>query len=324
MLPVGGDAYRMWDHWPDQRIGQRAYMQSTCDRAGGNEGNDASHYLFQLSDTASVPLDLEGAGEVVFMRYNHWHGSPWHYLVDGTDHVVQESMSADPKAKMSSSVFIPADPFPVPFAYTWQETKGADLIWTPIGYEKSFRMEYERTHYGTGYFIYDQFVPGAKLSSPIQAWDGKKGLDADLVALVNQAGSDLIQSLKTDETKAEGLAVPKDGPVNVASLNSGPATFRAIGFSVPAAEAIAFGRARLRITWDERSAPSVDAPVALFFGAGTLYNREKTEYLVKAFPVNIHFVGDRVQLACYFPMPFFKSARVELIGNGEAPLTDIQ
>ena len=33
-----------------------------------------------------------------------------------------------------------------------------------------------------------------------------------------------------------------------------------------------------------RSEPSIDAPVALFFGAGTLYNRDDREYLVKAFP----------------------------------------
>jgi hypothetical protein len=329
VLPVGGDAYRMWDHWPDQRIGQRAYMRSTYDRTGGNA--DASHFLFQLADNANVTLDLEGAGVVVFMRYNHWHGSPWHYIVDGTDYVVQESKTADSLAKPSDSVFIPSGPFFQPFAYTWKVTKGADLIWTPIEFEKSFRMAYERTHYGTGYYIYDQFVPGARLSSPIKAWDGKKGPDADIVALVNRSGEDLVPELDSAEAKAMGLtgesgqvSVPKDGPVALAHLSQGPATIRAINFSVPAADAIAFGRARLRMTWDDRSQPSVDTPIALFFGAGTLYNRTNAEYLVKAFPVNIHYVGDRVELACYFPMPFFKSARLELIGNGETPLTDVR
>ena len=31
-IPVGLDAYRQWDRWPVQRIGQRAYMRSTYDR----------------------------------------------------------------------------------------------------------------------------------------------------------------------------------------------------------------------------------------------------------------------------------------------------
>jgi hypothetical protein len=325
VLPVGVDAYRLWDQWPEQRIGQRAYMRSTYDRSGGNA--DASNFLFQLGEKANVTLDVAGPGVVVFMRYNHWHGSPWHYIVDGTDHVVQESMSADPLAKLDNSVFIPSAPFSPPFAFTWKTTKGADLIWTPLEFEKSFRMAYERTHYGTGYYIYDQFVPGAKLSHPLRAWDGEKGPDPDLVALLNRSGNDPLvatgQSTPLTEEKGT-VSVPRDGTLVLARVIHGPATLRAINFSVPVEEAIAFGRARLRLTWDDRSQPSVDAPVALFFGAGTLYNRTHAEYLVKAFPVNIRFAGKRVELGCYFPMPFFKSARVELIGNGEAPLADVQ
>src|SRR5580693_7579204 len=78
-LPVGLDAYRAWDHWDEQKIGLRAYMRSTYDRTGGNEGADASHFLYQLSDDFNVTLDLEGPGILMFARYNHWHGSPWHY-----------------------------------------------------------------------------------------------------------------------------------------------------------------------------------------------------------------------------------------------------
>jgi hypothetical protein len=59
--------------------------------------------------------------------------------------------------------------------------------------------------------------------------------------------------------------------------------------------------------------------MALFFGAGTLYNRDGREFLVKAFPVNIRFDDQRAYLACYFPMPFFHSARIEL-----APPDEIQ
>ena len=83
---------------------------------------------------------------------------------------------------------------------------------------------------------------------------------------------------------------------------------RALKLSLPRAHAVALGRARLRITWDNRPQPSIDAPLCLFFGAGTLYNRDGGEFLVKALPVNIRYGKDRVQLSCYFPMPFFKSA----------------
>jgi hypothetical protein len=88
---------------------------------------------------------------------------------------------------------------------------------------------------------------------------------------------------------------------------------RKLSFSIPREQAIDFGRARLRITWDDRSAPSIDAPIALFFGAGTLYNRDNREYLVKAFPSYIRFHEKQVELSCFFPMPFFQSVRIELI-----------
>jgi hypothetical protein len=111
VLPVGLDAYRLWDHWAEQRIGQRTYMPSTYDRSGGNLNADASNFLFQLADDRNVTLDLEGQGVMVFMRYNHWHGSPWHYLVDGTDFVLRESMTTDPNARLPEINFIPRAPY---------------------------------------------------------------------------------------------------------------------------------------------------------------------------------------------------------------------
>src|SRR5205085_11651932 len=87
VVPVGYDAYRQWDRWAYQRIGVRAYMRSTYDRSGGNEVADASHFLYQLADDRNVTVDFEGRGIMYFARYNHWHGSPWHYEVDGQDNV---------------------------------------------------------------------------------------------------------------------------------------------------------------------------------------------------------------------------------------------
>src|ERR1039458_10047237 len=41
VIPTAGDAYRMWERWAYQRIGERAYMRSTYDRSGGNDFADA-------------------------------------------------------------------------------------------------------------------------------------------------------------------------------------------------------------------------------------------------------------------------------------------
>src|SRR5664279_2427475 len=62
VIPIGLDAYKMWERWSYQRIGARAYMRSTYDRSGGNEGADASHFLYQLASDYNVSLDIEGPG----------------------------------------------------------------------------------------------------------------------------------------------------------------------------------------------------------------------------------------------------------------------
>ncbi len=306
-------------------------MRSTYDRSGGNEGADASHFLYQDADNFNVALDIEGPGVLYFARYNHWHGSPWHYEVDGTDHRVAESSTADPNHPVESSVFLPRELFPRPLAWTWSDTRGADLSWVAVPFQQSLRMAYSRTHYGTGYFIYHHYVPGTNLSRPLQTWNATDPPDADVLKLIARSGGDLVPRPDSPEGKQIGVreqdgkvALPAKGPVNLVRLAQGPAMLRALELDVPKASAIALSRARLRVTWDDRQQPSIDAPVALFYGAGTLYNRDGREYLVKAFPVNVRDDGQRVHLACYFPMPYFRSARIELVGSETEAIPEVR
>jgi hypothetical protein len=325
-IPIGLDAYRQWDKWYLQRIGVRAYMRSTYDRRGGNEAADASHFLYQLADDHNVTLDVAGPGVLYFVRTNHWHGSPWRYTVDGKEHLVRETSTADPNKPVANSVFEPAHLFPNPLTWTWSTTKGADLNWVPMPFEKSFRLGYSRTHYGTGYYIYHQFVPGIKLSRPLKAWDGKTPASKDVLDLLNRAGTDIAPNPGTPEGNRLGIKeehgtvmAPGRGGTTVWESQEGPTVIRAIEFSVPKEHAVAFGKKFLRITWDDRSAQSVDVPIALFFGAGVLYNRDGREYLVKALPVHVRYSANRMHLACYFPMPFHRSAQILLIGRSGTP-----
>ncbi|HOM49850.1 MAG TPA: DUF2961 domain-containing protein [Phycisphaerae bacterium] len=314
VVPVGLDAYRMWDRWAHQRIGVRAYMRSTYDRSGLNETADASHFLYQLADDNNVTLDVEGAGVLYFVRTNHWHGSPWRYTIDGIEHLVQESSTADPDHPVANSTFIPAELFPEPLAWTWSTTKGADLNWVPMPFERSLRLAYSRTFYGTGYYIWHQFVPGTPLSQPLVAWDGKTPPDRDVLDLINRAGTDLLEN-RNWRTRSSTFSLGRADSMNIHHREA-PGVIRGLYLSVPREDAVAFGKYRLRITWDDRPTPSVDVPIALFFGAGTLYNRDNREYLVKGFPMVIRYTEDRVELSCFYPMPYFKHAHIEIAGPG--------
>ncbi len=328
-IPIGLDAYRQWEKWPMLRLGMRAYMRSTYDRRGGNEGADASHFLYQLADDYNVSLDIESPGVLYFVRTNHWHGSPWHYVADGGDHVIRETSTADPDHPVENSTFLPVGLFPEPLAYTWSTTRGADLNWTPIPFERSFRMAYSRTHYGTGYYIWHQFAPGTKLSRPLKSWNESPPAK-DALDILSRAGTDLIPKPDSAEGKRAGIReatgrsdLPHESSALLTEIRSENCSVRAIEIDAPVDMALLMDKARLLITWDDRAAPSVDAPISLFFGAGTLYNRDRREYLVKAFPVNVRYANGRVHLACYFPMPFRHAARIALSNPTDKPLNDV-
>src|SRR5437764_1450558 len=85
-----------------------------------------------------------------------------------------------------------AAPLPSPLAYTSASTNGADLSWVPIPFEKSFRMAYARTRYGTGYYIYQRFVPGTKLSHSIRSWNKTQQPDKKLFNIINRSGNNLL------------------------------------------------------------------------------------------------------------------------------------
>ena len=338
VIPVGLDAYWMWDRLPYQRIGVRAYMRSTYDRRGANRTADASHFLYQERDDFNTTLDVKGPGILYFKRTNHWHGSPWHYETDGNDFIVSETATADPvdaKKKLTRTTYIPEAVFPNPLTWTWSTTHGANLMWVPLPFEESFRIAYSRTFYGTGYYIYHLFPRGLDyLSRPIESWN-RKPPDAEVLLLLRRAGTDIAPQGTGVEKLTGSLSLkpygwgrlgPRQGIIAArqTELGNGPATIRAIKFTVPRDQAFDFGKARLRITWDDRWHPSIDAPVDLFFGTGQMYNDNDREFLVKGFPLNIRYDSQNVHLACYWPMPYFRNARIEIQERQGKPLKDIR
>jgi hypothetical protein len=169
------------------------------------------------------------------------------------DTIVKETSTADPNKPVENSTFEPKELFAKPLAWTWSDTKGADLSWVPIGFQGAFRMAYSRTRYGTGYYIYHQYAPGAPLSRPIEAWKPRASLDPDVLALIDKPGGN---------PAAFRPAIHKRSSPGGGTLEfSQPGVVRALSFTVHRQDAEAFARGRLRITWDGRELPSVDAPI---------------------------------------------------------------
>ena len=178
-----------------------------------NEDADAAHFIRQLDDTHNITLDELGPGILWFTRANHWHGSPWQYVVDGKETIVSETSTADPIHPAKNSVFEPQSLFPLGLTYTWSQTKGADLSWVPIAFEKDLRLAYGRTCYGTGYYIFWKVPPGfANLSRPIESLGlPSSAIPKNVLELVGPAGTDIAPRVG-DVSEEKGTATFKAKP----------------------------------------------------------------------------------------------------------------
>jgi hypothetical protein len=152
-----------------------------------------------------------------------------------------------------------------------------------------------------------------------------------VLELLRRSGTDIAPRPTTIEGKALGvieqtgdLTLVASSVQQVVTIGKAPSMLRALEFTVPKSNAVAFSRATLRVTWDNRAEPSIEAPVALFFGTGTFYNRDGREYLVKGFPIYVRSEATDVHMACFFPMPFFREARIELIGPEQTTIPGVR
>ena len=129
--------------------------------------------------------------------------------------------------------------------------------------------------------------PGTTLSRPMPAWDARRRPTRMCRSCSIAAGTrpGAAGGSREFASSTGHLDCPQSRrDVAIGRSLREPAMLRALEFSVPRERGDRpLVAARLRVTWDDRPASSIDAPVALFYGAGTLYNRDDREYLVKAF-----------------------------------------
>jgi hypothetical protein len=326
-IPFGYDAFTSWDRWPYLRIGVRAYMRATFDREGGNHNVDAAHFLRQVDDgqggLRGVVLDEAGPGILWFVRHNHWHGSPWTYTVDGHSEIVQESSTRDPLNPVAHSVFLPERLFPPGLTWTWSTTKGADLSWVPIPFERALSLEYGRALYGTGYFLLWKVMPGARLSRPLASWD-RQPPPRDVTDLLARSGTDIAPHGSGTNTVQGSVSLRAHETRTLAVIDRAPSVIRRLAFRFPESSADAATKARLRVFWDGRPSPSIDAPLSLFFGTASLMRAPEQTAIVTSFPMSVRCEQGTCELASYFPMPFHRTARIELAETQGQPIREVR
>lgn len=77
----------------------------------------------------------------------------------------------------------------------------------------------------------------------------------------------------------------------------------------------------IRITWDDQDQPSVLAPLGDFFCIGNCYpgNFSSLPFNVSLKPEEAGRFGAPCSVSCYFPMPFNKKAKIEIVNENDLP-----
>jgi hypothetical protein len=110
-----------------------------------------------------------------------------------------------------------------------------------------------------------------------------------------------ISSNDTSGGNNDFIAIPAGATAQIAHVQ-GPGVITQIWMTISAKDKYFLRRTVLRMFWDDETEPSVEVPVGDFFGTGFQYKQYVTPYLGMS--------GGGYY--SYFPMPFGKSARVEV------------
>ncbi len=113
-----------------------------------------------------------------------------------------------------------------------------------------------------------------------------------------------ISSYDTTGKNSDYVTVPI-GKTQMLAEMEGPGVIARIWVTIASRDPFFLRRILLRMYWDDETNPSVEVPIGDFFGTGFEYKHHLAQY------VGMSSGG----YYCYFPMPFNKSARVEIVNE---------
>jgi len=124
--------------------------------------------------------------------------------------------------------------------------------------------------------------------------------------------STLVQISSNDTTggNSDFILIPSGTTARLAQIQ-GPGVITMIWATIASNDAYFLRHIVLRMYWDGESEPSVEVPIGDFFGTGFQYKQFVTPF------IGMSSGG----YYCYFPMPFNKSARVEVVNETGQPIS---
>ena len=291
-------------------LGQ-AGMISSYDRTGGNR--DWARFADMGADGRAVVAELKGPGCIRRIWGTGGPDKKWQFYIDG---------ESEPRINLKrEQIFGGHFPFVEPLS---RRFAAARHCYVPIPFAKSLKIVFEFDKVTSGmtpycHINYEIFPKGTKVKS----FPRNYALDADekaLLAEVCELWRQYEDPLYSDEQELpESVSVELKPGKTATLLNLAEAgtlsEFRIDLLTPPGVSA--WKRARvlrevvMRMFWDGATSPSVDVPVGDFFCNALNWRR--------FYSLPLGSSGNNT-LTSRFPMPFSRSARIELRNDGTMPL----
>lgn len=308
---IGIEELARLDLLPRLKQSVKIGLVSSYDRSGGNDDGFSGKYSFIRKEPGGLVIaDLEGPGAI----YRIHTPTP-------TDDVIAFYFDGEAAPRLSLKIIELFDGTRPPFlAPLVGSGVGGYTSYVPLTYRRSCKIVVKAEtfqFYDINYAVYpaDLDVPTYE-DPPSEEFLRHVGKAA---ALLGRTGTDI-----SDALVPEGMAVTRKAvkatlpPGGAATLfrSSGPG--RILGLRIGPAAAFA-GSARdilIRMYWDGAAEPAVDCPVGDLFGA-SFGDPAVRSLLLGASDEGINYI--------YFPMPFERSARVELVSERTGgPAIDVE
>lgn len=301
-VPYGLDAMLQLDRLPYLKSGTVAGGQSSYDRSGANK--DFSNFLYTDSNGDQVLLDLAGPGTVYRMWFTGF--VPW----DARLKVYFDGESS-PRLDMLLSEMVAGDhaPFLAPLVGNAEVSSGGAYSYVPLPFNHSIKITTSqhapRFFYQIGYHLYS---PG----TPIATWTPSQD-SSPVRTLWQHAG---IDPKNNENALVSGSMHLAAGARQTLLDVAGPRSISSIKLRIPGLAANMSYDIWIQVYWDDQVSPSVSAPLGSFFAMGQF----------GVFPTRSLMLGqdDAGALYAYFPMPFQRRARIELLNRGVKDLGDAQ
>ncbi|MBI2890035.1 MAG: DUF2961 domain-containing protein [Nitrospirae bacterium] len=326
--PTGLQAFEAMDALPRVRRGVRAVEFSSYDRQGYNDNGftGTEEFLYLDSEGATVLMDAVGPGSIQSMFIAWWN--------TGVTKEIEQSIlaklghtqifldgSASPTIDLPPDAFFDKkhSPFLAPFVFGAEESGLGTSSYLPIPFRESILIR--QTAGPQPMFFYQIWTHRYRDAEGVATFTGTEprpeipslgplvGSDPKSTRLNERTdGTISLQRPAPGREAARGVIFEMTGGGRIQSLRLKPR-------SSDDSTAVLRRRIWIEMEWDGR--PGVEAPLAHFFAVG--HRQTSTDSLplgavVKEVPVRSLMVGetDSGELYSYFPMPFARSARIEV------------